>query len=357
MALKLDILANTSSFVSSMKKAGASVEDIGDDLDDMAREASDAGNKMERTFRDIARESSDAGRKIGRDMKDGTDKAKKGVDDFRQEASSSMRETAASISSVEDGLDAVQEIAANAFVGFGPVGAGAGLVAALGFGLLLENLNEQNEAIAAQKQYYADAYQSAADEGRKFLDVQTILREANDIQFNPDRANEYKRALEQSKALSLDINDVLLARAGDEEALQVVMETTKQKLTEVRAASEDASFSEHSAAKEQEANLLILQKEYEKIGDLHEENAQKAANSQAIKDQLSQQERDQIKRTADADQARYEGLAEKIANLPKPPDQTVKLKVDDTEVKNYRPPVIQFKGRIQMPAGSKQLIA
>src|SRR5690349_7362941 len=103
----------------------------------MAKEGAQAGDKLERTFRDLAKDADSAGRKVGTNLDDGFDKAKRGADDFKDEANSSLRETAASISSVEDGLGAVQEIAANAFVGFGPVGAGAGLVAALGFGLLL----------------------------------------------------------------------------------------------------------------------------------------------------------------------------------------------------------------------------
>lgn len=339
MALKLDILANTRQFISEMKKGGASVEDVSEELDDMAREGKQAGEKLERSFKDLAKTADTTGSKVGTGLDDGFRKAEGGVEDFRSEAAGTMRETAASISSVEDGLGAVQEIAANAFVGFGPVGAGAGLVAALGFGLLLENLNKQNEAIAAQKQYYADAYQSAAEEGRKYLDVQTILREANDIMFNADRVDEYNRAVKDAEALGLSINDILLARAGDEKSLQAILDVTKQKQEEageaVLQAGEDSATGIDLMASAEVGRLSRIEREYTGLVELHAENASKAASAQSILDQLSQQERDQIQRTKDASQARFDALAQSIAKVPASKTVDVKLRVDQHEVDNY----------------------
>lgn len=353
--ITIDVGLEASGVAKGAKDAEKALENLEDAVGDAAKEGKQL-DKIEDELKDVQKQSDKTGRAVGTDLDKGFDKAKAGADDFKQEAGSTMRETAASISSVEDGLGAVQEIAANAFVGFGPVGAGAGLVTALGFGLLLENLNKQNEAIAAQKQYYADAYQAAAEEGRKYLDVQTILREANDIQFSPDRVDEYNRALQQSETLGLNINDVLLARAGDEEALQVVMEATKQKQDELKKSAEDSVVGLRQTNSKQVTDLQSIQSEYEKIGEVNEENVEKAKNSQSIKDQLSQQERDQIARTAAADQARYEALAAHIRGIPKPEEVEVKLKVDDSEVRNYRPPIISIKGRIQMPAGTGRYI-
>jgi hypothetical protein len=293
MALKLDVLANTRQVVSEMKKAGASVEDVTDALDDMAREGGQDGEKLERSFRELAQASRAAGRQVGNDLDDGFDKAKRGADDFKDEANSSLRETAASITSVEDALGAVQEIAANAFVGFGPVGAGAGLVAALGFGLLLENLRAQGEAADEMKRRWSDAYAAAAEAGRDFLDQQQIEDEARDIRFNPDRVNEYNQAVKDAAALNLAVNDVLLARAGDEESLQLVVDETNRKYKQV--------FSDFARARSAEAAELVqIEDRYRALADLQAENAQKARDDQAVRDQLHEQERDQISRTHEA---------------------------------------------------------
>jgi hypothetical protein len=293
MALKLDVLANTRQVVSEMKKAGASVEDVTDALDDMAREGAQDGEKLERSFRELAQASRATGRKVGNDLDDGFDKAKRGADDFKDEANSSLRETAASITSVEDALGAVQEIAANAFVGFGPIGAGAGLVTALGLGLVLENLRAQGEAADEMKRRWADAYAAAAEAGRDFLDQQQIEDEARDIRFNTDRVNEYNQAVKDAAALNLAVNDVILARAGDEESLQLVVDETNRKYKEV--------FSDFARARSAEAAELVqIEDRYRALADLQSQNAQKAREDQAVRDQLHEQEREQIARTHEA---------------------------------------------------------
>jgi hypothetical protein len=317
MALRLDILANTRQFVGDMKKAGASVEDVSDELDAMAREGDRAAEKLEDSFRELARTSQREGRKVGDGLDDGWKKAKRGADDFKDEANSILRETAASITSVEDALGAVQEIAANAFVGFGPVGAGAGLVAALGFGLLLENLNKQAEAADEFKRRWASAYQEAAEEGRTFLSEQQILQEANDIAFNPDRVEEYKQALKDAAAIGVDINDILLARAGDEESLQLVIDETKRKYDEV--------FADFARARSAEATEIVqIEDRYRNLGNTQTENADKAREAQDRRDGYHQREREQIDETRN----KLLGLEQLGPFYP-----TVIPTVDDTQIR------------------------
>jgi len=69
-------------------------------------------------------------------------------------------------------------------------------------------------------------------------------------------------------------------------------------------------------------------------------------------------ERTQIQKTKDADQTRWElyaaARADAAAKAAVPIVQQMVL--DDSAIRKYRPPIIQIQGRIQLPAGSQQLI-
>jgi hypothetical protein len=150
MALKLDILANTRAFVQEMKKADASVEDISDALDDMAKDGAKAGEKLEASFKELSKASKKTGDAIGKNVKGGLDEAK-------DEAASSGREAAASFSGgLEDIADFAQETLANALGGFGPIGAAAGTALAVGLGAALSSLAAQQERIDAIRESARD---------------------------------------------------------------------------------------------------------------------------------------------------------------------------------------------------------
>jgi len=291
--ITIDVGLEASGVAKGAKDAEKALEGLEDAVGDASRSGGRDLDRIEDELRDIQKQTATTGRKVGNDLDDGFEKAKRGADDFKDEANSSLRETAASITSVEDALGAVQEIAANAFVGFGPVGAGAGLVGALGFGLLLENLRAQGEAADEMKRRWSDAYAAAAEAGRDFLDQQQIEDEARDIRFNPDRVKEYNQAVKDAAALNLDVNDVLLARAGDEESLQLVVDETNRKYKQV--------FSDFARARSAEAAELVqIEDRYRALADLQAQNAQKAREDQAVRDQLHERERDQISRTHEA---------------------------------------------------------
>lgn len=68
------------------------------------------------------------------------------------------------------------------------------------------------------------AYQGAAEDGRRFIDTQTIIADGMDLIFNPERAEEYKRVLEDATQLGLDRSTVIAANTGDLDAQRVVQE-------------------------------------------------------------------------------------------------------------------------------------
>lgn len=138
------------------KAAESDVERFGDQTKATAKEVDDAFDRI--------RKSSKQG--IGDGVKEGTDKAEAGLGEFRDEANSTAKEAAASFDgSAESIADAFQEVAANAFAGFGPAGAAAGLLAAAGLGSALSKLQEIADQVNQSKQDVVDLANELIDAG------------------------------------------------------------------------------------------------------------------------------------------------------------------------------------------------
>lgn len=154
MALKLDILANTRQLVGEMKKAGASVEDISDSLDDMAKDGDQAGERLERSFREITKAADKSAKSVKRDYK-------QAFDGVKQEAGQSGREAAQSFGGgFEDVADFAQETLAQAFSGFGPAAAAAGVAVAAALGAALQGAADAQERLAEARERAAELSQT-----------------------------------------------------------------------------------------------------------------------------------------------------------------------------------------------------
>lgn len=115
--------------------AGRQLDDLGDTVDDTARSVDDGFDRIKSSARSGLR-----------GIDDDVSHAKEGLGGFKEEAHASGREAAASFSgSFDDVASTVQEVAANAFAGFGPLGAAAGLAAAAGIGFIVNRLHEAKE--------------------------------------------------------------------------------------------------------------------------------------------------------------------------------------------------------------------
>lgn len=215
------------------------LEDAADKLDELGKskgpdrlesgmkDAQKATEKLDKEVKSTAdaieREFRDAYRDLKRSSEDGTDAAVEGMDDLRQEAGQSARETAASFSGSFDDIGSMaQEVAANAFAGFGPAGAAAGLAAAGGLGLVFAEMEAQKEQAEQLKARLSGLYQGALESGRDYIDQAQFVAESNDLRFNPDRANEWKQLQEDANKLGLTENEIIKANSGDLEALAVV---------------------------------------------------------------------------------------------------------------------------------------
>lgn len=158
------------------RRAVDDLEKVADSLDETADESRSAAEKMERSFKDVfdqakteARSASD---KIGDDVKRGFKRAEDGADEFKDEANSTAREAAASFDgSAESILDAFQEVAANAFAGFGPAGAAAGFAVAAGIGIGVQLLQQAADEAEEAKQQVLDLAEEITNAGGNLADI------------------------------------------------------------------------------------------------------------------------------------------------------------------------------------------
>jgi hypothetical protein len=321
------------------------LEDVAELLEQMGDGSKDASRDLERGMRDAQRRTDDAkdeirdlrdelnragraGKNAGDDVRDGMRRAESGVKDLKEESRSTAREAAASFDgSAESIADAFQEVAANAFSGFGPAGAAAGIAAAAGLGTVLTALSEQQTALNELKEKFAEVYRAAAEEGRTYLDEAQIQAGVLDILFDPAKR---AAALKEAQFIGADLITIARAEAGSREDIARAIELANEKAAELQSKSSAAAGSSSVWA----AGAQQVASKYEKLNELLEANEQAAREAQESRTRGLENEREQIKRTADASQARYEALAQKYS---KPIEATVRMKVDDSAVRNYKP--------------------
>lgn len=225
-----DIKAALRAYGVNAKDAERAVSRIGDEFKDTGRDGERALDDLEDSLRDVQRqterlgdETTDAGRKMRRGMDD----AGEGLDEFKDEANSTAREAAASFDgSAESIADAFQEIAANAFAGFGPAGAVAGLAAAAGIGLAIagfEDVQKANERAAELASEWADRY---VESGQR---VATAAQQAAQVVAITTDPELYKEVTENAKLWGVSIEEATLAMSGNAGAAAVVEDALERK--------------------------------------------------------------------------------------------------------------------------------
>jgi hypothetical protein len=352
--LSLDIAANTRAAQSNIRDLGKALDDTSDALDDVARDSGRSADKVEASFRDMVRASERAGRDIASDAKDAAAKVgreysdaardagrdiTKGVGDglrgAKDEAKQSGREAAASFSGEwEDAASFVQETMANAFEGFGPIGAAAGIAAAVGLGAVTAEIDRQNEKADALRERLAGVYREAAEEGRSYIDTAQVIAEANDLMFNKDRAEEWKQLQADANRLGLDTYTIIAANTGERGAQEEVQKRILALWDEELSKASDSSSIVGNVGQ----SVAGLKNRWDEVITTTEEQQAKVRELQAVQAASEEAQREQIDRTARAAQERYEGLAAQYGN---PITAQVRYEVDDSAVRNYKPPTIR----------------
>lgn len=149
--------------------AGRGVRDVGEDAERAGDDVKRFGGDTDRTARDvddaldrIRRASKQSFGGIGDDAKKGT----AGFKDVADEAQDTSREMAASFrGGADDVADALQEMSANALAALGPIGAAAGIAAAIGLGALKSQLEGAAEEANAAKDRMIELAQEIDDAG------------------------------------------------------------------------------------------------------------------------------------------------------------------------------------------------
>lgn len=148
-----------------IEKAQKATKKLDNEIDD----AQDSMRKLGRTARDSADDTKSSFGKADDSidkMRKGVSRAEDGVKEFGEEANSTAKESAASFDgSAESIADAFQEIAANAFAGFGPAGAVAGLALAAGIGIGLQEITKATEAVEELQERASEIHLAALEDG------------------------------------------------------------------------------------------------------------------------------------------------------------------------------------------------
>ncbi|WP_322412072.1 hypothetical protein [Microbacterium invictum] len=222
--------------------------DAGRDLERQIERAQDATEELDDEL-DTTRKSLDklgwAAKDAGDDAKKGFERAADGAKEIGTEAESTAKEAAASFTgSAEDIGDAFQELAANAFAGFGPAGAVAGIAAAAGLGMLLERWRQDAEEM---EEITASMYDDMLESGNRYLSADFIQKGIGQITGDVDK---YNQALQISKDLNVDVSDVIRAMAGDQTAVNsIIDETNDKRQEEIDAIKESGDSLENQSIK------------------------------------------------------------------------------------------------------------
>lgn len=297
------------------KDAEKSLKDLEDAVTDTGKDGARDLDKLEDELKDVQRQSDKTGRDVGRNMDDGFDKAKKGADDFKQEANSTAREAAASFDGSAESIgEAFQEVAANAFSGFGPAAGLAGLAVAAGIGAMTAEFTAMQEKAEETKQNIIDDFLELGDA----LDKEAVDARVRDLLGAKDTMAQAKLLAD---LLEITVGEAALAMAGDFESAGVTAE-------EVMEGIQDASGNVDLKTWQDLKGTINATTEGMKAGKEAADAQAAAQRRTAETTKRSQQEqRDAVAKTREELQAMARGTY--VAE--------VEVRVNDSAWRNWRP--------------------
>lgn len=318
MALRLDVLANTRQFVAEMKKSGASVEDITDSLDEMARQGDRDTEKLERSFKELSRQADRTEKDVAAVGDKGFHKAGEASGEFKSEALANFSEVASSFDgSMESIGDTIQGTLGGVASAIPGIGIAAG-VAAIGIGAITTRITEMGEEAARIKQSILDDYLDLGDA----LDKEAVDARVRDI-LGAD--NTRKQAELLADILDVTVGQATLALAGDFESAGV---TVDEVMSGINTASGSVDFDTWNDLKNT-VDATTLAMEYGKEAADAQADAQKrtAATTKEAQDKNTKEVNETAKAMRD--------LAAGIVPIVQP--VTLKVSVNDQAWRNYRP--------------------
>lgn len=349
MALRLDVLANTRQFVTEMKKAGASTEDISDALDEMKRQGDRATEELERSFKDLAREAERTDKKVEDVGKSGFKKASGASAEFKDEALANLSEVSSSFDgSMESIGDLVQGTLGGVTANIPLIGiAAAG--AAAGVGLITDAFTKADEATDEARDS-AYEYGLTVSTTGAFADVASRI---NDLTGSVEGLKEVQdiatvsgwKQKEVVKALATGDGLPELTKAFNEGANSTNVHIGR--LNELQGTLDGTAqgfdLATHGAEIQAKALYDVARVAGEATGDVDELGntiVKMPDGKEVVIDAQTQQAYE------DVDAFEKRKISDKTA--------TVRFKVDDSDVWRYKPPTIYIPGRI-VPNGVRQV--
>jgi hypothetical protein len=242
--------ADESGFVKAVKNSEESLEDLQKGLDDLTKDGADNVDKLEEKFSDTiksVKDLGDASESSLRKTKRGADDAGDGMQDLKREANSTAKEAAASFDgSAESIVDAFQEVAAQAFEGFGPAGAIAGLAAAAGIGLAMSAFSDFQEQQKRMAELAAELGEQYIESGHVGADaIQNIVDKLKEMATTSDESAISLRDVEYAaKNIEEQFGELAQAYAGGQEDLADYIQKLKDKEQAEKDAAENANETE-----------------------------------------------------------------------------------------------------------------
>jgi ABC-type transporter Mla subunit MlaD len=339
VAINVEIISDVSDVVKDTKTLSDRYDDVSDALKDLAKAGDKAGDKIEDAFDDgiraakklddkadaafdsISRNAKQAGDDVGRSQKEGFQEAGEGLDNFKEEANSTAKESAASFDgSAESILGSFQEIAANAFAGFGPAGAAAGLAMAAGIGIAVTAMQKTAEEATEAKQKSVDMIDSIKEAGgdlakmdlsEKIIAWGREVMEDNWITLWANEAStKFQETAKDAKEFGVTSRDAIRAAAGSADDSRKFLDETAddwQRLTKEIEAG--ASVTEDGVMAFTDASRAA-QKKRDALSDLR---GQAEENIRTTEDavEIYELEKDALDHTKEAAEAAAEAIQEK----------------------------------------------
>lgn len=270
--ISINFLADVRDFLKGTKNVEDSLDDVADSLDDVVKEGEQSTEKLEDSFKELAKAAKKSGDDVGEGMRQGFKKAESGAQELKDEANSTAKEAAASFDgSAESIVDAFQEIAANAFAGFGAAGAVAGLAAAAGIGVASAAILNAEEQAKAAKDRVNELGLAFIESGADVAQVEAFQEALQGIITNADDAavkvDDLRKMTKKYGDAVPSVAEFATAYAGNADAIEQVTEELEKAIE----AEKEKEFRTRAGANASAEKQAAYQGEIDKLEKIQEE--------------------------------------------------------------------------------------
>jgi len=266
-------------FKDGAKTAAKSLDTVDASLKDTATEAKSTESKASDAFKGIAADAKAAGKKVGDSQKQGFKEAESGVKEFGDEANSTAKESAASFDgSAESIIGSFQEVAANAFAGFGPAGAIAGLAAAAGIGIAITQMQAGAEEANKFKEASIDLAGQIVEAGGRIEDIdlggiisawgRTAIEDNWITPWTNEASTNFQETAKDAKAAGVDVEDAIKGSAGAAEDSRKFLEGTSQAWQELTEKIQDGTTYGQAGEEQLDASAQAAKTQRDALSDL-----------------------------------------------------------------------------------------